>query len=148
MLQLYSRCNTLIMSTSPSSKQIVSKTVIEISCITMLAIPMIYVHMIADTYTPFHRGFFCDDQNLKHPYVHDQTVPMEICFFIWAVLIIFFVLLVEFVRVKAINQTPLQVFGLNLPWLLVELYRHLGYMTVGATTCFLFTDMSRFTIGR
>ena len=132
----------------PSSIQIVSKTALEMFCLTILAIPMLYVHMIADHYTPFHRGFFCDDQNLKHPYIADQTVPMELCFIIWAVLIIFFVFLVEFLRVKSREQKPLPIFGHNFPWLIIELYRHMGYMTVGATTCFLFTDMSKFTIGR
>ena len=144
--KLHSAVKTLKMSTS--SVSIVSKTVVEISCLTILTIPMLYVHMIADSYKPFHRGFFCDDQNLKHPYIDKQTVPMEMCFFIWAGLIIFFVLLVELLRIKSREQRPLPIYGLNIPWLLIELYRQMGFMTVGAMACFLFTDMSKFTIGR
>ena len=132
----------------PSSIQAMSKTLLEISCLTILAIPMLYVHIIADNFAPFHRGFFCDDQNLKHPYITEQTVPMEIAFIIWAVLIIFFIFLVEFLRIESREQKPFQIFGLKLPFLLIELYRHMGYMTVGAMTCFLFTDISKFTIGR
>jgi len=132
----------------PSSLEILSKTMLEISCMTILAIPMLYVHMLADNYTPFQRGFYCDDQNLKHPYIANQTVPMEMCFIIWAILIIFFIFLVEVLRFKSLQKEPLPICGLKVPWLLLELYRHMGYMTVGATASFLFTDISKFTIGR
>jgi hypothetical protein len=64
--------------TKSSSLGIVSKSVLEISCLTILFIPMLYVHMIADSYKPFQGGLFCGDQNLKHPYVDKQTVPMEV----------------------------------------------------------------------
>ena len=136
------------MSSTTTSLGIVSKSVMEISCLTILFIPMLYVHMIADSYKPFQRGFFCDDQNLKHPFVDKQTVPMEVCFLIWAGLIIFFVFLVEWLRIRARPQKPLNIYGCSIPWLVIELYRQMGFMTVGATACFLFTDLSKFTIGR
>ena len=117
--------------------------------LVILAIPMLYVHMIAgSSYTPHKRGFFCDDQNLKHPYVENQTVPMEICFLIWASFITFFVFFVEILRVNSKPPKKFPIFGFNFPWILVELYRHFGYMTVGAMACFLFTDLSKFRIGR
>merc|ERR1719348_1818149 len=97
---------------------------------------------------PYNRGFFCDDQNLKHPYVEKQSVPMEWCFLIWAFLIILFVLLIELLRNKTQSQGKIQIYGCKFPWILIELYRQFGYMTVGATTCFLFTDLSKFRIGR
>ena len=133
---------------SSSSLEIVSKSVLEISCLTILTIPMLYVHIISDSYQPFQRGFFCDDQNLKHPYVDKQTVPMEMCFFIWAVLIIFSVVFVEILRLRTRVQRPLSVYGRNIPWLLIELYRQMGFLILGGTACFLFTDLSKFTIGR
>jgi len=110
---------------------------------------MVYVHVIAgSSYSPYKRGFFCDDQNLKHPYVEQETVPMEFCFLIWAFLITFFVFFVELLRSISKKRENLPICGYNFPWILVELYRHIGYMTVGAMTCFLFTDLSKFRIGR
>ena len=73
---------------------------------------------------------------------------MEFCFLIWAFLIIFFVFFVELLRSQSTKQENLPIFGYNFPWILIELYRHIGYMTVGAMTCFLFTDLSKFRIGR
>eukprot|EP00092_Neocalanus_flemingeri_P034736 GFUD01037800.1.p1 GENE.GFUD01037800.1~~GFUD01037800.1.p1 ORF type:complete len:313 (-),score=66.54 GFUD01037800.1:207-1145(-) len=132
-----------------TSTEIGFKASLEIVSLTILAIPMLYVHLIAGSrYTPYQRGFFCDDQNLKHPYVEEQTVPMEICFLIWAFLITFFVFFIELLRAMSKKQEKLPIFGFEVPWIMIELYRHIGYMTVGATTCFLFTDLSKFTIGR
>ena len=124
------------------------KAVLEIVSLTFLAIPMIYVHMIAgSSFKPYRRGFFCDDQNLKHPYV-EQTVPMEWCFLIWASLITLFILLIELLRNWDEPKGRMYEYELRFSWILVELYRQFGYMIIGATTCFLFTDLSKFSIGR
>ena len=128
------------------SKEIGFKAILEIVSLTFLAIPMIYVHMIAGSkFKPYRRGFFCDDQNLKHPYV-EETVPMGWCFLIWASLITLFILLIELLRNW--DEPKGRMYELEFPWILVELYRQFGYMIVGATTCFLFTDLSKFSIGR
>ena len=36
----------------------------------------------------------------------------------------------------------------NVKWVYMEIYRSLGYCVLGAATTFLFTDLSKFTIGR
>ena len=134
---------------APKSKEIGFKVILELVSLTVLGIPMIYVHLIAGSnYQPKNRGFFCDDQNLKHPYVENETVPMVTCFIIWAALVTFFVFFIEFLRYFSYKQEDLQMYGLKLPWILIELYRHIGYMIVGAMSCFLFTDLSKFRIGR
>ena len=38
--------------------------------------------------------------------------------------------------------------GFDIPLIVAELYRSLGFMIFGAATAFLFTDLSKFTIGR
>ena len=39
-------------------------------------------------------------------------------------------------------------FSCKIPWLVIELYRNLGYCVLGAATTFVMTDMSKLTIGR
>ena len=39
--------------------------------IISVAVPVLIINMVA---RPFHRGFFCDDQSLMHPFKED-TVP-------------------------------------------------------------------------
>ena len=69
----------------PESRSVVIKAGLEVSMITVLALPMIYLHIIIKDYQPTVRGFFCDDENIKHPYL-GETVPMLVCFSIWFVL--------------------------------------------------------------
>ena len=38
--------------------------------------------------------------------------------------------------------------GFEIPLIVAELYRSLGHMVFGAATTFLFTDMSKYQIGR
>ena len=133
----------------PTPAQIGLKASLEILALTILSVPMFYIHMIAgSSYTPFHRGFFCDDQNLKHPYIENQTVPMMACFAIWMFLLTVFIVIIELLRSKTMNSMEFPIFGVNVPWILIELYRHFGYLTFGGIASIVFTDLSKFTIGR
>ena len=53
----------------PESRNVMLKLGLELSMITVLALPMIYLHLIIKDYQPTVRGFFCDDENIKHPYL-------------------------------------------------------------------------------
>ena len=46
------------------------------------------------------RGFYCDDQALKHPYL-EQSVPITLCITIWALASIICIVLVETLRAVA-----------------------------------------------
>ena len=50
----------------------------EVTCIFLLMIPMAYIYVFMHGHVaPVSRGFFCDDQNLKHPEVEEKvTKPM------------------------------------------------------------------------
>jgi hypothetical protein len=34
----------------------------------ILVLPMFHIYVFKGHYEPYKRGFFCDDENLKHPY--------------------------------------------------------------------------------
>ena len=51
-------------------------------------------------------------------------------------------------RLAAKPRAPVSLCGFNVPWLLPELYRNIGYGVLGATASFLITDLSKFTVGR
>ena len=97
----------------------------------------------------FFRGFFCDDQNLKHPYTEHQTVPMSVCIIIWAVISIFFIILIESLRTYVEKDKAKPINNSNYtPWIAIELYRHFGYFLLGSISCLLFTEVAKYTIGR
>eukprot|EP00092_Neocalanus_flemingeri_P027718 GFUD01030089.1.p1 GENE.GFUD01030089.1~~GFUD01030089.1.p1 ORF type:complete len:329 (-),score=65.96 GFUD01030089.1:158-1144(-) len=136
----------------PTPTQIGLKASLEILSLTILSVPMFYIHIIAgSSYTPFHRGFFCDDQNLKHPYTDHQTVPMMVCLSIWTALLTVFIVFIELLRsqtCQTIKTLNFPIFGMNVPWIVIELYRHFGFLTFGGISSIVFTDLSKFTIGR
>ena len=99
------------------------------------------------------RGFFCDDENLKHPY-KEQTVPNVICLAIWASVSVIFIVVVETIRNYAelrCKRNPRRgkpIRDNRTPWIAVELYRHFGYFSLGALTTLLFTELAKYTVGR
>ena len=120
------------MHSGPSCKEVIPKGFLEILGLILLIMPMAYIYVFASEYEPYHRGFFCDDQNLKHPYL-PQTVPIVQCVGVWAAVSTFFIILVEILRSWAESQAGerrLKPFPNNrTPWIAVELYRHFGYFT-------------------
>eukprot|EP00092_Neocalanus_flemingeri_P008740 GFUD01009413.1.p1 GENE.GFUD01009413.1~~GFUD01009413.1.p1 ORF type:complete len:369 (-),score=54.02 GFUD01009413.1:923-2029(-) len=139
------------MHAGPSCEEVLAKAFLEIVGLLILITPMAYIYVFASNFEPFHRGFFCDDQNLKHPYL-PQTVPIIQCVLIWAAVSTFFIVTVETLRSWAQAQEGTRrnkPFPNNrTPWIAVELYRHFGYFTLGALITLLFTELSKYTIGR
>jgi len=144
------------MGQHPSFRDVMLKALLEVLGMLILVMPMAYIYVISSHFPPYQRGFFCDDQNLKHPYV-GQTVPIMVAFVIWAVLSIVTIIGVETLRSNAAargivnnklrSKKPIHDAP-RLSWTSVELYRHLGYFTLGALTCLLFTEMAKYTVGR
>lgn len=139
------------MHSEPSCREVIPRGFLEILCLLLLITHMAYIYVIASEYEPYQRGFFCDDQNLKHPYL-PQTVPIVQCVGIWAAVSTFLIVLVEILRSWAESQAGerrLKPFSNNrTPWIAVELYRHFGYFTLGALTTLLFTELAKYNIGR
>jgi len=129
---------------------VLAKAFLELVGMLLLLLPLAYIYLFTSTYDPFHRGFFCDDQDLKHPY-KDQTVPIITALLIWLGLAVFFILLVETLRSVVLQgqrrSTPIPNSKYP-PWLAVELYRYYGFFALGACGCLLFTEVAKYTVGR
>ena len=100
----------------------------------------------------FIRGFYCDDENLKHPYVPHSTVPTSICLIIWICLATLFITIVEVTRSYAMsskNQRRNKPIKDNpIPWIAVELYRYFGFFFLGGASTVVFGELAKYTIGR
>ena len=51
----------------PSSKSLYCRLAVHGICTLGAVFPFFYLHFMKG-YTPTLRGFYCDDENLKHPY--------------------------------------------------------------------------------
>ena len=54
----------------PNTKSVNCRLAVHIICSLLAVFPFVYLHFIKG-YIPTLRGFYCDDENLKHPYVKE-----------------------------------------------------------------------------
>jgi len=139
------------MAKQPACWQVSLRVCGEVVGMLILVLPMAYIYVFTSHFEPYHRGFFCDDQSLKHPYL-PQTVPIVHAFIIWATLSVVLIVLVEALidQAEKSNNTRRKkpIDGNWTPWIVVELYRHLGFFALGALSCLLFTELAKYTVGR
>jgi hypothetical protein len=78
-----------------TDKALILRVILETIAILLTSIPLFYLYVInTGDVQPFKRGFFCDDENLKHPYSEEQ-IPDGLCALIWVVAVVTCVVLVE-----------------------------------------------------
>ena len=96
---------------------------------TFLILPSIILRY--STLEPFHRGYFCDDETIKYPFVEHQTVPTYLCLILWII---------------SCSLSFAIVFVKHKSWKMMsnELYK----LMFGFCLCMLLTDVCKFSIGR
>lgn len=125
------------MTLAPSIRKTALLVSVDFLCILLVGVPCLLLWVAGD---PFFRGFFCDDESLRHPY-RDSTLPT------WALLIVSYTLpaiifsLVETSRLKRSATFTSSRF-------LRELYSVMGIFVFGSLVNQLLTDTSKYTIGR
>ena len=125
----------------PTNKAAIIRVAIEILALFVLTYPMMHIYIfLSGDLEPVKRGFFCDDENLKHPNVKEEIKVGE-CFLIWACIVVFIVPAIELLHVTVFQREFDQKLG-KLPWIVVELYRILGYFTMGGFFTLLTTGIS------
>ena len=135
---------------SPKCGHVSSKAGLELVGMLLLAVPLGYIYVFTGHHQPFHRGFYCDDKTIKHPY-KEETITLGQALAIWFSLAIFFILFVETLRAVAEQgkrRAKLTAWKVKVPWIATELYRQFGYFGLGALGCLVFTEISKYSIGR
>ncbi|CAH0682437.1 unnamed protein product [Chilo suppressalis] len=96
---------------------------------------------------PYERGFFCDDESLKHPY-KDSTVTSSMLYIVGLGLPMFTMSLTEWIRLRDYKGRPRAIFGLDIPPWVWEAYRVIGVFLFGCACQQLTTDIAKYSIGR
>ena len=65
----------------PTPQQIFTKAAFELVAVIAFGAGFLVVH----NQDPFVRGFYCDDEALKHPYTEPQRFPADLAFVIWLI---------------------------------------------------------------
>ncbi|KPJ10449.1 Putative phosphatidate phosphatase [Papilio machaon] len=97
---------------------------------------------------PYKRGFFCDDESLKHPY-KDSTVTNVMLYIVGLGVPVFTMVLTEWIRLRDYKGgRSRNVLGRELPAWLWEVYKVVGVFLFGCACQQLTTDVAKYTIGR
>ncbi|XP_013193535.1 putative phosphatidate phosphatase [Amyelois transitella] len=98
--------------------------------------------------TPYKRGFFCDDESLKHPF-KDSTVTNVMLYIVGLGLPVLTMCLTEWIRLRDfMGGRSRTIFGVNIPAWAWEAYKVIGVFLFGCACQQLTTDIAKYTIGR
>jgi len=141
----------------PKGKQLVARVILEFMAITGVGIFLLGQYVLDKSRLPYQRGFYCDDENLKHPFL-PETVSEKTCAMIWVVIGLIVIPVIEYAHFKvfryetwekAVNDRGGIVSRLGrVPTFLLELYRICGYFLVGLLVCLVTTQIAKYQVGR
>lgn len=98
--------------------------------------------------TPYKRGFFCDDESLKHPY-RESTVTNLMLYIVGLCLPVVTMCLTEWIHLRDHKSgRPRELMGREIPTWVWEAYRVVGVFLFGCACQQLTTDIAKYTIGR
>ncbi|KAH8275625.1 hypothetical protein KR026_011869, partial [Drosophila bipectinata] len=135
-----------------TNKRILCRVGLDILILLCVGFPILLFFVLG---TPYKRGFFCDDESLKHPF-HDSTVRNWMLYFIGVIIPVGVIVAVEVIisqdKAKTDNGNTMgrrYVFmNRELPDWLIECYKKLGIYAFGAVVSQLTTDIAKYSIGR
>jgi len=136
----------------PSKQAQIYRLVIEITGLLVVSFPMMYIYLFTGgKKEPFQRGFYCDDESLKHPdkFIENQTIPMIHCLLIFASLSILIIVPLEsllFVVFKPSQFDASKIF--KIPALVLELFRLFSFLVMIGLFNVMITEIGKFSIGR
>ncbi|XP_019881387.1 putative phosphatidate phosphatase isoform X2 [Aethina tumida] len=121
----------------------VTKVVVDIVLIQLVGWPILFLYLWG---TAFRRGFFCDDEDLKHPF-HESTVPSWTLYITGLGLNVIVIIVTEILNPRNENKEYM-LLGFRVPNWVYHAYCALGIFAFGACCSQLTTDVLKYTIGR
>ncbi|KAH8291400.1 hypothetical protein KR054_011213, partial [Drosophila jambulina] len=135
-----------------TNKRILCRVGLDILILLCVGFPILIFFVLGD---PYKRGFFCDDESLKHPF-HDSTVRNWMLYFIGVVIPVGVIVIVEVIiaqtKARRNNGNSISrryvLMNYELPEWLIECYKKVGIYAFGAVVSQLTTDIAKYSIGR
>lgn len=121
----------------------VYKVLLDFFLLMCVGWPILFLFLWGQAY---ERGFFCDDESLRHPY-HDSTVP-SIYLYIFGIGMNCFVMILTEYLTSSGQDSKAQLLGHKIPMWIWKSYCVIGVFAFGAACSQLTTDVMKYTIGR
>ncbi|XP_018331713.1 putative phosphatidate phosphatase [Agrilus planipennis] len=120
-----------------------TKIFIDLVLLAAVGFPILFLFLWGEA---FHRGFFCNDETLLHPF-HKSTVP-SFYLYIFGVGVTSAVIITTEVITSLNNNTRVALVGKQLPYWLWRAYIMLAVFVFGCFCSQLITDVLKYTVGR
>ncbi|CAB3251093.1 unnamed protein product [Arctia plantaginis] len=139
-----SRTNTITIDCK-DTKFIMRKIILDFVVLFCVGILILVFYLWG---TPYKRGFFCDDESLKHPY-KDSTVTNVMLYIVGLGVPSLTMCLTEWIRLRDhVSTYSRRVLGREIPPWVWEAYQVVGVFLFGCACQQLTTDVAKYTIGR
>ncbi|CAH0590059.1 unnamed protein product [Chrysodeixis includens] len=141
--KINSRNNTITIDRD--SKYILRKIILDFAILFCVGFLILAFYLWG---TPYKRGFFCDDESLKHPY-KESTVTNVMLYIVGLGLPVLTMCLAEWIRLRDyVGGRSRKVLGWEIPAWVWETYQVVGVFLFGCACQQLTTDIAKYTIGR
>ena len=107
------------------------------------SLPLAYISVNCE---PFHRGFFCKDQTLKHLYL-SQKMSMKQCVLFWSIVTSVIIVCTEIIKYQEERRDSIISFY-PFKWLLNEIFKSFGYSLLGAISFISFSQLLKLSFGK
>ena len=83
----------------PKNSQLISRILLEFLAVVGVGVFLMARYILDKSKKPYKRGFYCDDENIKHPY-NPETISESACAITWVIIGLIVIPTVEFVHFK------------------------------------------------
>ncbi|XP_074640820.1 phospholipid phosphatase 1-like [Tubulanus polymorphus] len=132
-----------------SSAYIIRHIIIDFICVACVAIP---AAVFKWGVSPYHRGFYCNDESLMHPF-KDSTVTSAVLGVVGAGVPILTIILVEgltyrFKKPLTVDAKLFKLGNLRINRFVFNCYKYIGLLIFNIFVNQFFTDVGKYSIGR
>lgn len=121
----------------------IQKVIYDVLLLMCVGFPILFLFLWGD---PYRRGFFCQDESLRHPF-HESTVPSYFLYIFGLGMTSVVMIAVEFCT-NLHDERKFYIMGYKLPIWMWKAYCVIGVFLFGAACSQLSTDVMKYTIGR
>ncbi|XP_052280162.1 putative phosphatidate phosphatase isoform X2 [Dreissena polymorpha] len=121
---------------TPDKRKVILRVVLDVISVACVALPVLILYYYAK---PYHRGFYCNDETLMHPYL-SNTVPTWVAGFVGIILPCIAILTIEGIKAHKAELKMVTYIGI--------VYQLVIPFFFGAGLTQLTTDIGKYTIGR
>ncbi|MBN3321761.1 PLPP3 phosphatase, partial [Atractosteus spatula] len=115
----------------------------DIFCLILAGLPFLIIE--TSTITPYHRGFYCDDESIKYPYKNGDTISDAVLCAAGILIAILSIIIGECYRIHYLNEGSKSF--ISNPYV-STLYKQVGVFIFGCAVSQSFTDIAKVSVGR